>query len=85
MIVNLLSICVFNLYWAATTLLSISYYKGERVRICLTDPALTLVYHYYHIFTYYDIYDLYPSLFADLRLTGSYTYYRSEYDIRYHC
>ena len=71
MIVNLLGICVFNLYWAATTLLSISYYKGERVSICLTDPALTLVYHHYHIYTYYDIYDLNPLFSINLRLAGS--------------
>ena len=77
MIVNLLSVCVFNIHWAAITLLSISYYKGERVSICLTDPALTLVYYHYPIYTYYDIYDLNPSLFAYLRLTGSYPDYSS--------
>ena len=69
---------MFNLYWAATTLLSISYYKGERVSICLTDPALTLVYHHYHIYTYYDIYDLNPSLFAYLRLTKLKKYIRQQ-------
>ena len=85
MIVNLLSVCVFNLHWAAITLLSICYYKEEWVSICLTDPALTPTYYYYHIYIQFDIYNLNPSLFADLRLTGSYLYYRSEYDIRYHC
>ena len=77
MIVSLLSICVFNLHWAATTLLAISYYKGERVSICSTDPDLTFMYRYYHIYIYYDIYDLNPSLFAYLRLTGSYPDYSS--------
>ena len=85
MIVNLLSASVFNLHWTATTLLSISYYKDEWVSICLRDPTLTFMYHYYHTYIQFDIYNLNPSLFADSRLTGSYPYYRSEYDIRYHC
>ena len=75
MIVNLLSVCVFNLHWTMTTLLSIYYSKGERASICPTDPTLTFMCHYYHIYIHYDVYDLKPLFLRSspiLRLTGSY-------------